>query len=102
MHDLIRGQDVDVRRRVVSTFVVDMVAAEDLTATVGGIADRLAHLPPLALSLTKRLLNQSFALAMNEALDAEGIAQSLNSRSPDTVEAMRAFMDKREPVFTGE
>jgi len=96
------GEIVDAREAERMGIVNQVVPADELAATVTRLADRLAHLPPLALSLTKRLLNQSFALAMNEALDAEGIAQSLNSRSPDTMEAMRAFLEKREPVFTGE
>jgi len=39
---------------------------------------------------------------MAEALEFENVAQSLMPSSRDTVEAMLAFVEKREPRFTGE
>jgi 2-(1,2-epoxy-1,2-dihydrophenyl)acetyl-CoA isomerase len=51
--------------------------------------------------LTKRLLGNSFAVSMDEALEAEGMAQSVNTATEDTAEAIRAFLDKREPRFKG-
>jgi 2-(1,2-epoxy-1,2-dihydrophenyl)acetyl-CoA isomerase len=78
-----------------------VVPADQLDAFVADWADRLAAGPPQALSMTKRLLANSFALSMDEALEAEGMAQSVNSASEDTAEAIRAFLEKREPVFKG-
>jgi 2-(1,2-epoxy-1,2-dihydrophenyl)acetyl-CoA isomerase len=78
-----------------------VVAAEKLDAFVADWADRLAAGPPLALSMTKRLLTNSFAVSMDEALEAEGLAQTVNTRTDDTAEAIRAFLEKREPKFKG-
>jgi 2-(1,2-epoxy-1,2-dihydrophenyl)acetyl-CoA isomerase len=39
---------------------------------------------------------------MAEALEFESIAQSLAFSSRDTREAMLAFVEKRDPKFTGE
>ena len=72
-----------------------------LDAFVTDWADRLAAGPPIALSLTKRLLTNSFSLTMDEALEAEGMAQSVNTATEDTAEAIRAFLEKREPRFKG-
>jgi enoyl-CoA hydratase/carnithine racemase len=74
---------------------------DQLDAFVAEWADRLAAGPPLALSMTKRLLGNSFAVSMDEALEAEGMAQSVNSGTEDTAEAIRAFLEKREPKFKG-
>ena len=78
-----------------------VVAADQLDAFVGDWADRLAAGPPLALSMTKRLLTNSFSMTMDEALDAEGMAQTVNGGTQDTPEAIRAFIEKREPKFKG-
>jgi enoyl-CoA hydratase/carnithine racemase len=72
-----------------------------LDAFVTDWADRLAAGAPIALSLTKRLLTNSLSMTMDEALEAEGLAQSVNTTTEDTVEAIRAFLEKREPRFKG-
>jgi len=78
-----------------------VVPEAELDALVADWAARLAAGPPLALAMSKRLLNQAFATGLAEALDAEGMAQSVNTASEDTKEAFRAFFQKREPTFRG-
>ncbi len=78
-----------------------VVPADELDAVVDEWADRLAEGPPLALSMTKTLLNNSFGASMEESLEDEARAQSVNFASADTNEALRAFIQKREPHFTG-
>src|SRR5262249_21650526 len=73
----------------------------ELDAFVTDWADRLAAGPPIALSLTKRLLTNSFSVTMDGALEAEGMSQSVNTSTEDTAEAIRAFLEKREPRFKG-
>ena len=78
--------------------VVDDAA---LDAFVLDWAVRLAAGPPIALAQTKRLLNNSMHVTMEEALDDEGAAQTINFGTKDTLEAMSAFIAKREPHFEG-
>jgi enoyl-CoA hydratase/carnithine racemase len=73
----------------------------ELDALVDDWAGRLAAGPPLALAMSKRLLNQAFAGGLAEALEAEGMAQAVNTSTEDTQEAFRAFFQKREPRFHG-
>ena len=73
----------------------------ELDAFVNDWANRLAAGPPIALALTKRLLTNSFNVTMDEALEAEGMAQSVNTATEDTAEAIRAFLEKRDPKFKG-
>jgi 2-(1,2-epoxy-1,2-dihydrophenyl)acetyl-CoA isomerase len=68
---------------------------------VDGWAARLAAGPPIALAMTKRMLDNSMAVTMEQALDDEGVAQSLNFSTADTMEALQAFVEKREPRFQG-
>ena len=73
----------------------------ELDAFVDGWARRLAAGPPIALALTKRMLNNAMNVTMEEALDDEGAAQTVNFGTKDTIEAMSAFTEKREPKFKG-
>jgi 2-(1,2-epoxy-1,2-dihydrophenyl)acetyl-CoA isomerase len=78
-----------------------VVADGDLDAFVDDWATKLAAGPPIALSMTKRLLNNSFNVTLEEALDDEGLSQTVNFGTRDTAEAVRAFMEKRAPSFEG-
>ena len=78
-----------------------VVAHDDLDEFVGEWARRLAAGPPIALAMTKRMLNNSFAVTLEQALDDEGAAQSVNFGTKDTPEAIQAFLEKRDPHFQG-
>jgi 2-(1,2-epoxy-1,2-dihydrophenyl)acetyl-CoA isomerase len=78
-----------------------VVAHDELDAFVADWAERLAAGPPLALAMTKRLLGDATTSSFAEALAAEGLAQTVNFASEDTVEAIRAFLGKRTPTFKG-
>jgi 2-(1,2-epoxy-1,2-dihydrophenyl)acetyl-CoA isomerase len=78
-----------------------VVPRGDIDDFVDDWARRLASGPPLALSSTKRLLNASFTMTMEEAVEAEALAQTANFGTQDTVEAIAAFVQKRDPVFRG-
>lgn len=73
----------------------------DLDAFVDDWAQRLAGGPPLAVAMTKRMLNNAMNVTLEEALDDEGAAQTVNFSTQDTVEAIRAFVEKRTPKFEG-
>jgi 2-(1,2-epoxy-1,2-dihydrophenyl)acetyl-CoA isomerase len=78
-----------------------VVPRADLDATVAELATRLADGPPLALTMTKRLLDNSAQLTLPQALEAEAQAQIVNFGTKDTAEAMLAFVEGREPRFRG-
>jgi len=78
-----------------------VVPDAELDAVVDDWAGRLAAGPPLALAMTKRMLNNAGNYGLAEALDAEAMAQSVNTASEDTKEAFKAFFKKREPTFRG-
>jgi 2-(1,2-epoxy-1,2-dihydrophenyl)acetyl-CoA isomerase len=61
----------------------------------------LAKRPPIALAQIKQSLHRATSLSMSEALEVEAVAQAMCTATDDCAEGMRAFMEKREPVFTG-
>lgn len=94
--DFIDAAEAD-RLGIVNRVVQD----EELDHFVDGWARRLADGPPLAMAMTKRMLNQSAHVTFEQALDDEALAQSVNAGTEDTVEAMTAFLEKRTPRFLG-
>lgn len=78
-----------------------VVPVDELDATVGAWAARLAAGPPIALAQTKALLDRSGTSSLADALAAEAAAQTVNFGTKDTREAIAAFLQKREPRYTG-
>ncbi len=78
-----------------------VVPDDELDAFVADWASRLAGGPPIALSMTKKMLNTASSLTLAEALEAEGMAQTVTLTTRDTREAITAFAEKRDPVFEG-
>jgi 2-(1,2-epoxy-1,2-dihydrophenyl)acetyl-CoA isomerase len=74
---------------------------EALRAEAGALATRLASGPTRSLGLSKRLLNASFETGLADTLELEGHFQALATSSPDLVEGMAAFREKRDADFTG-
>ena len=78
-----------------------VVPDDELDALAEEWATRLAAGPPLALSMTKTMLNNAFAVSMEQAVEDEARCQSVNATSADAVEAVTAFLQKRTPCFEG-
>jgi len=77
------------------------VRADEVDTTAGELVQRLAAGPTAAIGLTKSLLNTGESRALESALADEGFAMELSSRSPDFREGLKAFVEKRDPDFTG-
>jgi len=92
--------DADEAERI--GLVNRVVPTDELEAVVQSVAERILRMAPVALAQTKQLLDDSAGRSMAEALAAEGAAQVINFATDDSIEAVRAFKDKREPNFTGE
>jgi 2-(1,2-epoxy-1,2-dihydrophenyl)acetyl-CoA isomerase len=68
---------------------------------VAGVAQRIAAGPPIALSLTKRMLDNAVSSSLPQALEAEAMAQNVNLGTTDLTEALQAYAEKRPAVFQG-
>lgn len=78
-----------------------VVPADELDTTVASVAERIAAGPPIALSMTKRMLDHAARSSLTQALETEAIAQNVNLGTADLTEALTAFAEKRPAVFQG-
>lgn len=78
-----------------------VVPMNELDKTVEDMAAKLANGPTKALGLSKRVVNQASRLELSEALEYEAMNQEIAGKTKDHLEAVRAFLEKRQPKFTG-
>ena len=66
-----------------------------------GLAARVAALPPVAVQLTKRALNQTVAARVAESVDLGFYLEAISLGTEDMVEAVTAFHEKRRGQWKG-
>jgi 2-(1,2-epoxy-1,2-dihydrophenyl)acetyl-CoA isomerase len=76
--------------------------AEPVVDAAREIALRLAQMPTRAIGLTKRGFNQSLGLDLEKAMAFEEDLQREAGLSGDYKEGVKAFLEKRQPVYTGK
>jgi enoyl-CoA hydratase/carnithine racemase len=79
-----------------------LVPSEALFAEAEALAMELAAGPTYANAMTKRMLEMEWAMSVNDAIEAEAVAQALCMTTEDFGRAYRAFAEKRKPVFEGD
>jgi len=78
------------------------VPDSELLNEANALAAKLAQMPTKAIALTKEALNRSEKNDLDGQLDVENELQSLAGRSYDYNEGVKAFLEKRKPVYKGE
>lgn len=78
-----------------------VVGADDFEATWRDWATRLAAGPPIAYRYMKENINRSVTGDLATCLELEATHHRHTGRTEDHLEASKAFVDKREPVFRG-
>lgn len=83
--------------------VVDIVTPhEELDSTVTALAKRISEKGPLAVKKAKAVIRSIFEPTLHNGLrsEVEGFVELFDSK--DREEGMRAFLQKRSPVFEGK
>jgi 2-(1,2-epoxy-1,2-dihydrophenyl)acetyl-CoA isomerase len=77
------------------------VPAEDLNATVDEMARKLAAGPPVALEIAKRTIQEAPDVSLRDHLTNMTYILGMLAGTEDEAEGVKAFIEKREPVFRG-
>jgi enoyl-CoA hydratase/carnithine racemase len=78
-----------------------LCAPEAVLADATKLAREIADGPPFANGMTKRMLEMEWAMSVEQAIEAEAVAQALCMETEDFARAFRAFAAKQKPVFEG-
>jgi len=81
--------------------VSEVVPAGELAVRSAEFAARLASLPTRAVWETKRLLEAAASASLPDQLELEAEVQEELAHTRDFVEGVGAFVEKREPRFSG-
>ena len=96
------GKDIDADRADAIGLVNSVVATPEAVLTAAyELADEIAANSPLAVRGTKAVLAANDGRTVAEGLEFVANWNTLYLRSDDLAEAMRAFVERRTPTFTG-
>src|SRR5262245_4510382 len=98
---LLLGEPVDAREAQRIGLVAKVVPAAEFPALMTEVAERIAR-GPRSIGLIKRALNRSLLPELEAQLEYEAELQEIAGRSADYDEGVRAFLEKRSPVFSGK
>jgi 2-(1,2-epoxy-1,2-dihydrophenyl)acetyl-CoA isomerase len=98
---LFTGDLIDAGEALRLGLVNRVVPAGELADATRELAERLARGPTLAHGAAKAAVYESANLPFASLLDFEARSQRAVSRSDDVKEGIRAFLERRKPVFRG-
>lgn len=99
---ILTGGTIDAKEAERIGLVNRAVPAEKLEEETRALANRLLKVAPVAVGLSKTVLNKALGSDLKTAQEAEIYAQSLCMQTRDFIEAVTAYMQKREPNFKGK
>lgn len=99
---MLTGDKVSATEAVRMGMIYQAFADEAFDQEVAKLARKMASLPTRGLAYTKHLLNRSFGNDLAQQLRAEGDYQLRAGQTADYQEGVAAFLQKRQPTFTGQ
>jgi 2-(1,2-epoxy-1,2-dihydrophenyl)acetyl-CoA isomerase len=81
--------------------VSEVVEGDQLAERSAEVAAQLAAMPTRGIGMTKRLFDRAGTSTIEEQLELEAQLQAAATQTDDFKEGVAAFLEKREPRFTG-
>jgi 2-(1,2-epoxy-1,2-dihydrophenyl)acetyl-CoA isomerase len=95
------GRQLTAARAHAWGLVNEVVDDDELPARVAEVAATYAALPTRGVAMTKRLFDGAGPRTLEEQLEVEAQLQSAATKTEDFREGVAAFLEKRDPRFTG-
>lgn len=96
------GEKVTAREALEMGMIYKVYPKDSLQDEVMKFARNLANQATKALGITKRALNQSFENDLESQLKTEEKLQKEAGQTSDYNEGVKAFLEKRKPIFRGK
>jgi len=96
------GNKVTAQEAVDLGMIYKVVADQELETKAFEFASKLASRPTVGLALTKKALNATFTNSLTEQLNLEKDLQAIAAQTYDHKESLKAFFEKRKPVYQGK
>ena len=98
---MLTGRFINAERALSTNLVSEVVADQDLEEAARSYIDEMLATSPMGLRLTKEGLNMAIDAAGLEATMAiENRNQLMCSKTEDAKEGMKAFIEKRKPIYS--
>jgi enoyl-CoA hydratase/carnithine racemase len=95
------GRNMSAEEGLAWGFFNALHAPEALAGAARGLASEIAAGPGFGHAMTKRMLQMEWAMSVEQAVEAEAVAQALCMTTQDFRRAYEAFVAKRQPEFKG-
>jgi 2-(1,2-epoxy-1,2-dihydrophenyl)acetyl-CoA isomerase len=95
------GRKIGADEALACGLVSEVVAGDGVLSRTQERAAELAALPTRAIAMTKRLFERAAGSSLGDQLELEAQLQVAATRTEDFAEGVAAFLEKRDPRFTG-
>ncbi len=98
---MMTGRLIDAEEAASYGMVLKVVPSEQLYDEVMAFARQLAEKPPIAIGYIKQIANRLHELTLEAYFDLEADLMGIALQTEDHKEGLKAFLEKRKPVFQG-
>ena len=98
---LLTGEPISAREALLHGLINRVVPAESLPDETRALAERIAASSPFTIGVGKQAFYRQLEMPQTQAYAYAKEVMSLNALAPDAQEGMCAFLEKRQPQWSG-
>lgn len=102
MKIILAAEFMDANEALSNGLVAEVLPDNESINRALDLAEKIAKMPPLAVKTAKKVILESFELGLKSGLVYERAANLSLYNSKDKKEGISAFLEKRNPKWTGE